>query len=94
MKQLEIDFEGRGEVKGYHFHQIHADDDGFIYQVTNHESDTNHYEVFKRKENTQFDCISYPSSKTFGIWAWTTQTLDEAFQFFNSKIKRHANATN
>lgn len=90
MKQLEKDFKGRGEVKGYQFHQIHADADGFIYEVSNVETNNHHYEVFKHVENTQFDNISYPRSNSFGFWAWTAQTIDEAFTLFNSKIKNHA----
>jgi hypothetical protein len=38
-----------------------------------------HYEVFKRKENTLYDCISYPTDKAFGKWAFTCMTRDSAF---------------
>lgn len=43
-----------------------------------HTGNNNHYEVFKRKINTKFNCISYPSDKSFGLWAWTYKDLDNA----------------
>lgn len=69
MKELEENFIGRGEVKGFIFTQIKKSDYAYVYKVDNGYSVT--YEVFFRKENTQFNCISYPSSKAFGIWAWS-----------------------
>lgn len=81
MKELDIKFTGRGEVRGAIFTQIAANEKGFIYEVLN--GDRHYYEVFKRKENTQFNCISYPSSKAFGNWAWTCASLDRANERFS-----------
>lgn len=76
MKELQKEFIGRGEVRGFKFKQISETNWGFIYEVT-HEGNK-YYEVFKRKENTQYSNVSYPTSKAFGIWAWWTPSLDKA----------------
>lgn len=81
MKELEIQFVGRGQVKGFIFTQIKKNNVGYIYKVDLGTSC--HYEVFKRKENAKFNCISYPSDKSFGIWAWTYKSLDQA----NNKLE-------
>jgi hypothetical protein len=78
MKQLEKEFMGRGEVKGFKFTQLFASSAAFLYKVCSGSSER--YEVFLRKENTQFECISYPSSKAFGVWAWSFQTLEKAIE--------------
>lgn len=73
---LPIQFQGRGEVKGYIFTQTYKTDRAFIYEV--YSDDSIHYEVFKRLLNKRFACESYPTSKAFGIWAWTCMTLEDA----------------
>lgn len=78
MKELKIQFEGKGEVKGYLFTQLKKLPNSYLYEVKNEEDGKCHYEVFRRTINTQFDCISYPKSKSFGIWAWTYNELEEA----------------
>jgi len=80
MKQLKTEFEGTGQVKGYNFSQIKATDNAFMYEVSS--NNTIHYEVFKRKENRRYDCISYPSDKSFGVWAWTCINLERAEEKF------------
>lgn len=86
IKQLEKEFPGKSEVKGFSFRQITKSDKAYLYEV-----DVNgkkHYEVFKHKINTQFGCISYPNSKSFGNWAWTKNALKEAqdqFIYLNNK---------
>lgn len=77
MKELQKQFAGRGEVKGYTFNQITATPYGYIYEKTSEEGG-NTFEVFKRKENAYYDCVSYPTSKAFGIWAWAVGTLEKA----------------
>jgi hypothetical protein len=53
LKELETEFEGRGEVKGFHFKQLHKSDAGYLYKVNT--SDLHyHYEVFQRKVNRQY----------------------------------------
>lgn len=81
MKQLQQQFQGRGEVKGYTFTQIRVTDKGFIYSKELNGSLS--YEVFKRKENKRFDCVSYPTSNSFGVWAWDCKTLERAIEVFN-----------
>ena len=76
MKQLEQNFIGRGEVKGFHFTQINKSDLAYLYEVNCDGSV--HYEVFKHKENKQFNCVSYPKTGSFGVWAWTVKTMNEA----------------
>lgn len=66
-KPLPKQFHGMGEVKGYLFTQIRQTNKAFIYEVSS--GDSKYYEVFLRKENRRFACVSYPSSKAFGIWA-------------------------
>ena len=82
MKQLQQQFQGRGEVKGYTFTQIRVTDLGFIYSKELNGSLS--YEVFKRKENKRFDCISYPTSNSFGVWAWDCKSLERAEEILNN----------
>jgi hypothetical protein len=81
MKQLSKEFDGRGEVKQHRFVQLAANDLGYIYEVYPPEG-RSYFEVFKKKENTQFDCVSYPSSNAFGTWAWTTPSASRARRIF------------
>lgn len=76
MKELKEYFSRRGQVKGYVFNQISATKWCFIYEVKG--SGTTHYEVFKRVENTLYNCVSYPTDKAFGKWAWTCSNLGQA----------------
>ena len=80
IKELETSFIGRGQVKGFKFNQVAANDKAFIYRVDI--ESTNHYEVFERKVNSQYNNVSYPSDKAFGIWAFTTPNLDRATEIF------------
>lgn len=80
MKELQIEFIGRGQVKGFIFTQTNKSEKAYIYKVDTGSS--THYEVFKRKVNNQFNCISYPSDKAFGYWAWSCSTLERAKQVF------------
>jgi len=77
IKKLPEQFTGRGEVKGYDFTLICKTEKGFCYEVTQ-SGIIPHYEVFRRKTNKRFNCESYPTSKAFGIWAWTFRNRDEA----------------
>lgn len=81
MKPLEKNFIGIGEVRGFKFTQISKTDSAFLYQVDT--GDRIYYEVFKRHYNQWFNCISYPRSKAFGIWAYTTPDLVKAFELLN-----------
>lgn len=76
MKELKEYFSGRGQVKDYVFNQISRTKYGYIYEVASDKG--KHYEVFERRINTQYDCVSYPRDKSFGVWAWTCMDLDSA----------------
>lgn len=82
MKELEMRFSGTGEVKGYEFEQLEYSAFAYIYKKTHVESKSVSYEVFKRVENRQFDCVSYPKSKSFGVWAWEYNTHQKALNRF------------
>ena len=86
MKNLIKQFHGKGEVKGYLFTQITETNKAFLYEVSS--GGRKHYEVFFRKENRRFACISYPTSKTHGIWAWTYMSLEKAEKNFNELNKK------
>jgi len=81
MKQLEKEFIGKGQVKGFMFTQIKQNNYGYIYRI---EADKlTHYEVFTHKPNKRFNCVSYPTNHAFGIWAWTYRDLEKAEERFN-----------
>ena len=81
MKQLESNFIGKGEVRGDHFSLLGMTDRAFIYQRTG--CGVIHYEVFQKKLNSRFGCISYPTSRGFGIYAWTYGDLRAAIKKYN-----------
>ena len=81
MKQLASNFIGKGEVKNYQFSLLGMTDRAFIYEVDT--GDSKYYEVFKKKVNHRFACISYPTAKAFGIWAWTYSDLGAAIKKYN-----------
>lgn len=81
MKQLKVQFHGRGEVKGYYFTQIRQTDKAFLYEVSS--GGSKYYEVFLKRINHRYACISYPTSQGFGIWAWTYMNLESAIKKFN-----------
>ncbi|MEZ4840657.1 MAG: hypothetical protein R2821_03880 [Flavobacteriaceae bacterium] len=81
MKALPKQFTGKREVKGYLFTQISKTDKAFLYEVSS--GGTKHYEVFFKKINHRFACVSYPTSKAFGIWAWTLMNMESAIRKFN-----------
>jgi hypothetical protein len=76
MKELQEEFIGRGQVKGFAFTQIEKTASYYIYEVKTESS--KYYEVFKRMENTRFGCVSYPTNNAFGTWAWTYLDLSKA----------------
>ena len=81
MKLLKSNFIGKGEVKGYEFRLLGMTDRAFIYEVDT--GNSKYYEVFKKKLNDRFGCISYPTSKAFGIWAWTCKDIRTAIKKYN-----------
>jgi hypothetical protein len=83
IKQIPGLFSGKREVKGYEFALICKTVRGFCYEVRLNGTIT-HYEVFRLKINYRWSCISYPTSKAFGIWAWTHKCLEDALRKLNS----------
>lgn len=81
MKELEKTFTGRAEVRGFKFTQVSRSDRGYLYRVDSTDF-THHYEVFERRENKQYDCVTYPSSKVFGRYAWTYRDYIRAMERF------------
>lgn len=77
LRELKPEFKGKGEVRGFMFTQIKRTKNGYIYKVERSGYPTM-YEVFKRRINKQFNCVSYPKSKSFGIWAWCCRSVEEA----------------
>lgn len=84
IKELKNTYYGVGEIKGYELKQLVKSEKGYIYEKTHVETGSTTFEVFKRKENKYYNCISYPSSKSFGLWAWEVQTLERAKEKFNT----------
>ena len=85
MEALQENFIGKGEVKGNLFTQIKQSNKAYIYKV-----DTGcsiYYEVFKKKVKTNSVRHCYPTSKAFGLWAWTYHDLDKAVNKFNQLNK-------
>ena len=78
MKELALEFMGRGEVAGYKFRQVARNKQGYLYQVYHSDEKKSHYEVFRRRENERFDVVSYPRSTSFGAWAWTFPEIEAA----------------
>lgn len=81
MRELEEVFYGKGQVKGFKFTQIKKTENAYLYRVDTGQS--KHYEIFERRENTRFNCVSYPSNKSFGLWAKTTHDYNTALEYLD-----------
>ncbi|WP_405608372.1 hypothetical protein [Polaribacter sp. Asnod1-A03] len=77
MEELEKNIIGKGEVKGFLFTQIQQSDKAYLYAVNSY------YEVFKKKQKTNSKKHCFPTSKAFGVWAWTYPTYEKAMEKFN-----------
>lgn len=86
MRELPLTFIGRGEVKKFQFSQLLKTDRWYIYRVDTPFS-THHFEVFQRKENEWYNCVSYPRSESFSKWAWTYWTYEDCL----AKMKEYEN---
>jgi hypothetical protein len=62
---------------GFDYTQIEATDKGYIYSQS-YEGEIIAYEVFERRINTYFECVSFPGNEAFGAWAWTYKNLETA----------------
>jgi len=95
MKELELGFEGCGEMIGTNFKQIKKSEKAFLYELTDNETGTKHFEVFERKiqlagESTirgkkviHIEKELYPKSNSFGTWAWCLTSFETATAKFN-----------
>lgn len=99
MKQLESNFIGKGEVKGFEFTMVKKSDFAYLYMVENKCIDSDkkdtYFEVFERKESKGGTSVlggnevyfepreMYPCSNSFGLWAWSYNNLKDAI----SKMK-------
>ena len=87
MKLLKKEFIGRGEVSGFIFKQVYVHDKFYIYQVT--DNNRVHFELIKRYTNREMGTgilrESYPTSKMFGIKAWTYPTIEDTI----NGVKNH-----
>jgi hypothetical protein len=91
MKELSKEFIGIGEVRGFQFKQLHFNGYAYMYQVYSPEANRTYYEVFERVENESFNCVSYPKSKSFGVWAWCMRDYDKACLKFDEITKKVIN---
>ena len=94
IEKLQKEFDGRGEMKGYHFLQLHSSKTAYIYTVTDKHSIM--YEVIKIRttpkwkdfdnkilSETEFKEV-YPKSKAFGTYGWTYKKIDDAIKKFST----------
>lgn len=85
VKELDEVIKGRGEMKGFTLTQLKRSYFAYLYEVLEEETCHKTYEVFRRRENAQFGCVSYPKSNGFGDSAYmgkTFRSLDKAMAYF------------
>lgn len=82
VKDLKEEFEGTGEVKGFKFIQKAKNDVAYLYEVHVTDVVECHYEVFEKRINTMFNCVSYPKANAFGVWAWCIFDYNRAVEKF------------
>jgi hypothetical protein len=70
------------------YKQICSSNQGYIYEVADSENDHKYYEVFERRYNRRFNCISYPTDKAFGKWAWCISRGKDHQKAFREALKR------
>ena len=92
MRELPVEFEGRGAMKGFSFRQIAANNYAYIYEKSYPDIPYVSYEVFQRKEGKTLDgnedIIMYPREKAFGVWAKDCNNLDRAKYWFEEYTRR------
>ena len=81
IKDLRTDFVGVGQVRGFKFTQLAKTKSAYLYLVDT--GDRIYYEVFRKRINRRFACVSYPTDRAFGIWAWTTPSKERSFEILN-----------
>ena len=88
MKPLAKYFTGKGEVRGFEFAQLKSNGRAYLYQVRTPIDNRVHYEIFKHRENTRFNCVSYPGSNVFGDSASTTRDYQKALFLYAAMAKQ------
>lgn len=95
MKELEIQFEGSGEVSGMTFTQVQKSEKAFMYKLTDSETGKIHFEVFEKRVQEEGEVVLggqvvkyeekelYPKSNSFGAWAWCFTDHEKACVKFN-----------
>lgn len=92
--KLPTEFTGKGEVRGFHFTKTFENNKGYVYRVGTETH--NHFEVFYKKQSPI--CIdfkkriysetdfkeTYPKANSFGVWAWTVNSLDKGIEKLNN----------
>ena len=85
IRDLKTDFTGRGQVRGFQFTQLSKTHKAFLYLINT--ADSIYYKVFRKHINHRYACESYPTDKAFGIWAYTTPNLEQAFEILKDLSK-------
>ena len=84
IKELPIEFTGRGEVRGLQFRQLMKGNHTLLYDVT-YDGITNH-EVFEIRicltPITKESYVGYPKANSFGVWARTYRNYEKAVEQF------------
>jgi len=75
--------EGKGTVRHFLFTQLKSSKKAYLYEVKPFYG-IKHWEVYRRRVNTRFNCESFPSDKSFGLWAWCFVNYDKAIKKFES----------
>ncbi len=70
------------------FSQIEISKRAYIYKITDNHTDHIYYEVFERRANRRFSCISYPTDKAFGKWAWCISKGENNIVAHEAALKR------
>ncbi len=91
IKELKTDFTGVGQVRGFKFTQLRKTNSAYLYSIDT--GDRIYYEVFRKRINDRYGCVSYPTDKAFGIWAWTTPNIDHAYKKLNELSMEHSSVS-
>lgn len=90
MKKLEKEFTGKGQVQGFHFRQIKANEHGFLYEVAQPDTPNPHYEVFQSKvvqphpkANSHELVELYRKANAFGVWGWSYKNYQSAIKKYS-----------
>ena len=80
IKELPVEFEGRGEMKGFHFKQLIKNPKAYLYEVTHPDTDIIDYEVFNRRVYKPNNREIYPRGESFGYTAWSYRNKENALK--------------